>query len=369
MYVTRLRIWLTLVSCLVVVLGCDGDTPRSEKGFVERRGSDLIAFRDEVTVTESVPGDAIVGGGEVTFEGQTGGDYLGFGGRQRIGGAIGANVRAAGGQVELRGSVTRNATIAGGEIELAPGSRIGGNAYLAGGSIRITGTIEQVLHAAGGEVVIDGTVGDAHIEAGRLTIRPGARIRGNVRYRVKPTEVTIDPAAKVGGKVIALPMRPESRWPSLFGVLWRLGFLVAGAALIALFPGLAGSASDAMRRRLGPAAGYGLVWLFAVPIAIVVLAATVIGLPLALMAVPLYLASLYLSRAYAALWLGRFMLRGREPAGRRGLILSFLAGGVILIAVGFIPILGALIAAVATILGLGAFVLALRARPSPAPAR
>jgi hypothetical protein len=76
----------------------------------------------------------------------------------------------------------------------------------------------------------------------------------------------------------------------------------------------------------------------------------------------------YLGRIPLALWIGARVLGSRARTGRGGIILSFLVGGVILLVVAFIPLLGGLAMAVATILGLGAFVLRLQAIRAKQPA-
>jgi cytoskeletal protein CcmA (bactofilin family) len=363
------RFMAARVAVVLVVLaapGCrpDGASPAEERTV--RRGDDLLAGGPALVLRQAVPGDVIAAGGSIEFSGTAGGDYLGVGGQQTIAGQIQGSVRAAGGEMWLQAAVERNATLAGGRIVLQRGATIAGNAYFAGGEILVNGTVDGVLQATGGRVRLDGGVGeDVHVQAGQLQLGAGARIGGDLRYSVDPQNVTIDPGAQIAGEVIVLP--PPAR-PAflLLRIAWHLGFLVAGAAAIALLPRIAAAATHALQHRPWAAAGFGLLWVIGVPLAAGLLALTVIGIPLALILLALYVIALYLARAVVALWLGRLLLGSAERPGRGGVVLSFLLGGVVLVVVSLLPILGALVAIVATVLGLGAAMLLLGRRPAGA---
>ncbi|HEX7051180.1 MAG TPA: hypothetical protein VF188_13315 [Longimicrobiales bacterium] len=366
-----IRIALALCVALCAA-GCRTPVPRYEQGSAAqgsaaqggatRWGDDLIAGGSIVTLSDTIPGDVMVAGGDLRFAGMAGGDYLGAGGGQEIGGRVLGDVRAAGGQVLLTGDVANNATVAGGQVTLGEGAVVRRNAYLAGGSVRVDGTVMGLLRAAGSDVVLDGTVGgDVRVEAEHLRVGPGAHIAGELRYRVSPENVTIDPGAEVTGRVVALPPRPRPPI-ELFHVLWLIGFLVAGTIAVLLFAGVTRAAEAALRRRPAAALGFGLVWVIAVPIAVIIVGLTGIGVPLALITGALYVISLYLGRVVVAVWLGRLVLRGRAAPGRGRLVLAFLIGGVILLLLGRIPVLGPIVMIAATVLGLGSLVTAFQAR-------
>lgn len=345
---------IVLGSVLVMLsLGCGGgDKPANQ---VTRNSEDVIASGSTPTVTDSVPGDAILAGGDIRFSGAAVGDYLGAGGKQTISGRIHGSVRAAGGEIHLSAAVDRNATIVGGNVELDSGVVVARNAYLAGGSIRVKGNVQGALMASGGAVVLDGVVGsNVEIAAGALRIGPKAQIAGNLRYRVPAKKVQIDPAARIAGTVTALPV-PSG--PGFFRIMWILGFLLAGAVVVALLPGFAAEAAAIVPQRPGQAALFGLGSLIVVPIVAVVAAVTVIGIPLALVICALYIVLVYLGRATLAIWVGGRILGARGGAGRGGVVLNFLVGALLLLVVGFIPLLGGLVMAVATVLGLGTILL------------
>jgi hypothetical protein len=345
-----------------------GTTPESPA--IIRWGGDLLGAGETVAISETVQGDVVLAGGTLRFLGTADGSYLGAGGEQEIGGRVASSVRAAGGTIRLRSTVGRNVTAAGGEIHLEEGTVVGRNAYLAGGTIDVAGAIEGSLRVAGGEVLLDGPIeGDVVVDAAQLTVGPRARISGNLDYRVGGGAFTLDPAAEVEGVVTALPPRGEREGGgTLFRALRVLAFLLAGGVVVMLFPRATSAASEVLRNRTLASFGFGFLWILLVPLGIAVVAVTVIGIPLALMSAPLFVASLYLAPIPAAVWLGARLLTGTRSGLRRARLTQFLVGGFLVATLGFVPVVGLLFKAAVTVLGVGAGVLAFHSAAFPAEA-
>jgi hypothetical protein len=91
-----------------------------------------------------------------------------------------------------------------------------------------------------------------------------------------------------------------------------------------------------------------------VPVAMIVIAITLIGLPISLMLLAVYLAGIYLAKIWVGAYLGRILLK---PSGtsKGDWVLGLFVGLLILTAVGFIPYLGGLVRLGVVCLGLGAF--------------
>jgi hypothetical protein len=353
---TRLRFILAVLGCVVVAstLSCvGGSRPRK----VTRLGDDVIMAGSMVYLAErdSVPGDGILTGRVVEFHSAIGGDYLGAGGMQTIGGRVHGSVRAVGGEVHVTGVIDRNATIAGGSVTLDSTADITRNAYVIGGNVWLHGTVRGSLLASGGNVTLDGAVGrDVEVSGGSLTVGPHAVITGNLRYHVPAGKVHIDSAARISGTVTAIPVSKGwglNRW------LWMLGFLVAGGVVVALLPGFTTEAAEIIPQSPFRSALVGLGWFILVPVAVIIAAITVIGLPLALVTAVLYGALVYLSSVPFALWVGRRLVGARTGAGLQGALLNFLIGGFLLLIVGIIPFVGPIVTLIAACVGLGAIML------------
>jgi hypothetical protein len=347
---------------LISALGCFGSGP----GRMMRNGEDVLIAGGSpfVRSLDSIPGDAILTGGEITFEGAAGGDYLGAGGTQKIGGRVHGSVRSVGGEIHALGTVDRNTTIAGGNVNIDSTGVIGGNAYVTGGSVSVAGTVKGSLLASGGAVTIIGSVGrDVEVAAGGLHIGPHAQIAGNLRYRVPKDKVTIDKGAQIGGSITALPVENKP----LGGLLWMLGFVVAAIFLVALFPGVSIGSAEVLHQRPGRSGLVGLGWVLLVPIAAIIAAVTIIGLPLAFIAVAAWLLLAFVGDVPVALWIGKKLLGARAAPGRNGAILCVFVGGLIIVAIGLVPVLGTIITFIAGVFGIGAILLRLRTPAAAEP--
>jgi hypothetical protein len=361
------------IAVLLALPAARADEERASPLVVRERGNDTFVAGDAPRVTQPVKGDLVAAGGELRIAAPVAGDLLAAGGTLRMDGAAGQDLYAVGGQVALEGTVARNARVAGGSVSLGPQARIGGNASLAGGRIEVLGAIGGYLQTAGGRVLIDGAVaGDVDAAAGALELGPRARIGGKLRYR-GGEPLKQDPAAQVQGGIERLEMALHRRGEraagrAAFGV-WTLGLMVLAAVLVAALPGASARVLEAARTRFGWSLLAGFIALVTVPVAAVVLLATVIGIPLALLVLLDYFALLLVGYVAAGAALGDAALRRwlASRAAQRGWRALFAALGVLAICLlALIPWLGGLIAFLALIAGMGAMVLQLKPRAGAA---
>jgi hypothetical protein len=346
---------LILTGSLLVAATLSCRRSQEPENQVTRHGEDVVATGSMATIMDSVPGDVILSSGNASFGGVAGGDYLGAGGKQAVTGRIHGSLRAAGGEIHIAATVDRNVSIAAGAIELDSAAVVARNAYLFAGNVEVEGTVRGSLVAYGGAVVINGVVGgDVDVGGGSLRVGPHAQIAGNLRYRVRSGQAHIDPAAKITGKVTALPV--TNRW-GLWHLLWIFGLLLLGAVAVALLPRFMAEAAEILPQRPGWSALVGVSWLILVPIAVCVAAITIIGLPLALLVTATYLSLICVGSVPFSVWLGQLLLGSRARKGREGALINFLFGGFLLLVLGIIPIVGGWVSLVAVVLGLGTILL------------
>jgi cytoskeletal protein CcmA (bactofilin family) len=353
----------------LVSAGASAKDERGEHLYLREQGNDTFAAGDAPRVSAPVKGDLLAAGGELRLAAPVAGDMIAFGGTVRIDGAGSQDLYAAGGTVALEGTIARNARIAGGNVSLGPRARIAGNASLAGGRVEILGGVGGYLQAAGGRVYIDGRVeGDAEVATGQLELGPHARIGGKLRYR-GGAPLKQDPAAQVQGGVerLEMPVREvagRSAASAAFGV-WTLGLMTTAVVLVLALPGFFGRVAEAARARFGWSLLTGFLALAAVPFAVVVLLATVIGIPLALLGLLAYFVLLLLGYVAAGIALGDFALKRwlAARAAQRGWRALAAALGVLAVGLAaLVPWLGCLIAFLALIAGMGALLLTVPAR-------
>jgi len=320
---------------------------------------DLFGVGGNVDLAASVQGDAVLGGGDV-----------------RVRDNVKQDLYVGGGNVRLEAAVGRNARLAGGNVEIASSGSIAGNLSVAGGTVEIRGTVGGNVQAAGGDVLIDGTVaGDVRIAAGSLELGPNARIGGKLVHR-GVEKIRRDPAAQVGGGIErgpAVRVRGEERRHSGLGIggwLWSLGLIALAGFIAGVFPVGSRSMGDGLRNDPGIGLLLGFIALVCIPIAAVVLMVTIIGIPLALAVLLLYFVMLIVGYAAVGVMLGDAALarlRSQDAARAGWRVGAAMAAMLALALLTRIPVLGGLVIFVVLLAGLGAIVLAVRARTSPPP--
>jgi hypothetical protein len=147
-----------------------------------------------------------------------------------------------------------------------------------------------------------------------------------------------------------------------FGWLFATLAFAACAVLAAVVaPRPLASAASRAEESPGRSFIYGLVSLPVIFVLCVVLAVSIVGIPLLLILVPAYLALLFLGALVAAFFLGTRVLivTGRYRVGNA---LAAVVGAMILAATTLIPVLGDLLLYAFSLLGTGAIILALFSR-------
>ena len=133
--------------------------------------------------------------------------------------------------------------------------------------------------------------------------------------------------------------------------------MLAGVLLVHFLPGFAAGTAAQVRERPLASLGIGILALFVVPFAALIVALTVIGLPLSLLAGLSYLVALYLGQLLLGLALGGLLvelLRRGGMAPRLAPEWLVVLGLVMLYVLTHLPWIGGLATFLALCLGLGA---------------
>jgi cytoskeletal protein CcmA (bactofilin family) len=318
-------------------------------GVVE---GDLVAAVERLTIRGRVTGNVFVFAEEIELPGAVGGSLVAVAEALRVEGVLGGTVYAAAEQVTLRDS-----------------ARLRGDANVASHEAILEGELARDLACFCGSLEVRGVVGrNVTARAERVQILGGARVGGDVDAFLPEGEtLEIAGGASVAGEARTNPIRDRrhdylSHWRRpgfyvFFVIQFAAGFLF-GLLLHALAPRL----FDADLRGAGDffrTAGWGFLALVATPVAILLVALTLVGIPVAVLALFAFLTALYAADILVGALVGRALLRPGPRPGSFGR--SLLVGYGIVLAGHAIPFLGIAVGAVSALLGLGLAVDRLRA--------
>ncbi|HBY97250.1 MAG TPA: hypothetical protein DEP84_25480 [Chloroflexi bacterium] len=243
-------------------------------------------------------------------------------------------------------------TVLGGNVTLKEGSRLASDLFVIGANVNAYGEIDRDVHVYGGNLTLGSSAvvhGGVFTLGGNVSRNPGARIEGQVS----------------SGEGIAIP--PVLPFPGRFSlagqVFWFLFRTVALAALaivvVALWPQHAARTARAIVDQPVTAGLLGLLTYIGVPVLLILLAITIILIPVSLLVgVLLVVAALFGWIAFG-LEVGQRLVRAFDwhlkpavAAGVGTLAFTFVVDGV-----GLIPCVGWVAPLLASSIGLGGVLL------------
>jgi len=335
---SRRFVVLAVVSVLVfsgsigIVAGQPTDTP---SGVV------VVEADETVDRVEAVAGSVVIRG-TVT------GDVSGVAGHVHVteSGQVDGSIEAAAGAIRLDGTVAGDVSTGSGHVEIADTARIGGDLDLGTGYLLVDGQID----------------GDVRADAERISLGPNAAVSGEFRYDAP--SFSQDPASTVEGSVVEDPelgsdTRDFTVQPWLGIVYGLLANLLLGAILLAAFPSFATGVASRVADSPAMSGGVGLLTLIGVPILLLLVALTVVGIPLSLFAAVGFGAAIWIAVVLGQYAVGAWAL---GLAGVDNRWLALLVGLVAVALVGTVPILGAIVDLLVLLVGLGALAVGLRAQ-------
>jgi hypothetical protein len=354
----------------LAIAGCS--MQRDEDSLSKLFGSNFVGAGGDINLTDSITGDAFLAGGSVSTASEVQGDLVAVGGEVSIGGSVGDDLYTAGGQIQVDAIIAGNARVAGGDVTIGPATTIGGGLTMSGGRMRFEGTVHDRLEATGGSASIDGVVlGDAEVRAEQVEIGPNTRIDGRLIVH-SSSEPEIPEGARIAGGVEFNPTSPvtddeaQPAGPEAHSVahgvgsfLWMLGVFIAGTLFTLAFPGYSQRAAARIGSDPLKTLALGFVLLFCLPVLIVLLLITIIGIPLALVVLLSYLLLLFLGWVTAALFLSHKLLgvmRGGQAVSTAWRLFALLLAVLGLWLLGQLPYVGGWVSFAALLLGIGALV-------------
>lgn len=315
---------------------------------------DVVAAGSYITVNDSITQDLIVAGGDIIIKGYVADD-----------------IRAAGGKLTIDSEVGDDVIVAGGELTITKDAVINGNLITVGGTTKIKGVVKGMLKARAGELEMNGIVegdailygeemkidgkiyGTSEIVAENIKIGENAQFHKNVSYWSEDGQVDfksalIDTSANLDENL----MGGHEDFPWKFFGIAAFGFWVFymfSAFLVILivnyfFKQLFKEAVTYIEKDLWKSLGYGLIYLFGLPLLIALTFMIIIGIPISLFLLSFYIFSVLFGHLVAALLLTYYLgLRNDGTWGLWKTSFIALAFAFVIRLLTFIPLLGSVI--------------------------
>lgn len=274
--------------------------------------NNLYVGGSTVTSNATVSGDMVAAGSDVLVNGDVAHSLFAVGSTVNVRGNVGQNARLAGSNVTVYGNVAEDLMMAGTTLRLDSGSTVKGNVYFAGANVNIDGHVKGTVEGTSANVTINGIVdGDVDLtKSAKVTIGDNAVINGNFVYSSNEV-ATISPSAKILGTTTFNKVATNGNQKSYLNVVFStasvlslLMSLVLLFVLVYVAPRPIKALMDSYRDHMAGNTGIGIAVLFVAPIALLILAFTVVGIKLAGLLFAFYVTFAVLAMAVSTLMIG-----------------------------------------------------------------
>lgn len=296
-------------------------------------------------IQSAVNGDLYIAGGNTTITGNVSEDLVVAGGKVTIMGDVGGDVRVVGGQVAVFKNIGDDLVVVGGQVDLGKDATVFGSLIATAGIVTIDGKVNEDVRGILGMLLLNGRV-EKNVTVtieDKLDISESAFVGGNLTYSgLVESEI---PEGVVKGAVSFNKFERDNLLESLtylYLIKKAFGF-AAGLLILLLFvlimpKGLVIMAEKTKENPL-KSFGVGLLVMISLIVGSILLMATIIGIPLALIVLAILITIYFVTQVFVSIWLGSYVFKYKKISKGK----LFLAGAVSMFfyhILGLIPFLG-----------------------------
>ncbi len=330
---------------------------------------DVVAAARKISIIDSLQEDLIAAGADINVRGPVKDDIRAVGGRLIIDSEVGDDVILAGGEV----TITENAVIYGnlinfsGNIEM--NGEVKGMLKSYSGEIVLNGKVREEAYLYGGSILINGEIsGTSKIAAEEFEIGNDARFLSDVEYWSEDPEINFKNSlinAKATYNEDLMPDKEDLSWNAWKGFslvafgLWVFYVISAFLILVLLnwaFNDFFADTVTHLDKEVLTSFIYGLLYLIGMPLLILFTFILIIGIPVGLFLLSVYIFSVLFGHLIAALLIAHYLNKNRNW-NFWTIILVSLGLAIVLRLLTLIPFLGSLVSIVVIAIGYGLFFL------------
>lgn len=298
----------------------------------------------EINVNGTIKGDLITFGGNTTILGTVEGNIISGGGRVKVSAAA-KNVFIGGGEILVDGIVKNDLLVGGGMVSLGEKAKIGKDVFLGCGSANISGKIFRNLRIGCEELKVSSTTlvkGDMIYSARNVAISDNAKILGRITSYVMP-----DYRGRAVGFLAGVVLAQR--------IVNFLALLLLGILVIIFMPNQVKLITSKMTGEFWKSLGWGIFSLIVVPIIVILLFLTLIGIPLGLLLFIVYVLGIYVTGIFVSIVIGKWIF-ARFGKPDISSIWALTVGFIVLKLLTWIPIIGWIFGLIVFLWAFGALV-------------
>ena len=296
---------------------------------------DLVIAGNTIKSDATIKGDLLSASYRLVQNGIVEGSVIAVAKDVDILGQVNGSVESFAQNINVNGKVNRNLIGFGAAINIKPDAEIEGDLTAFCGELTLDGKVGKGLRGSVGTLIVSGTVnGNVSVDADEITLMPTAKILGDFKYKSKK-QAKIESGACVSGQTFwTKEEKKEEKKPTgiftakslITEILFLLALMITGIVLTLIFKKNAYQAKKAVTASFLKSLGWGFVFMICIPIAIVFLIVTIIGIPIAIISSFAYVILIYIAKIPVATALGEKIIKAFGKQGEPSLIWSLFLG-------------------------------------------
>lgn len=242
-----------------------------------------------------------------------------------------------------------------GDVVVPTGEVLNGDAVAVIGNVIVDGKVNGDIVAVMGSVNVNGEVtGDVTAVGGYIIKGENGKVYGDIN------EIGLGQGISGFARNLGRPRFNSRSWSynnvfprnfSFFNVANLLGLIALGSLLVVFFPNIVKNALANVDKMVGRKALIGFGSILLLPIAIVLTAITIIGIPLIPVIIGLFIAAGFFGYVAITIYLGRKITQRIDV--KSNIFLELAIGALLLWLIKFVPFFGGLSSLVVLIIGVG----------------
>jgi cytoskeletal protein CcmA (bactofilin family) len=360
---------LIAAAILMPIIGFAATKNNSDSIFVasdETITGNLMAAAESVVIDGTISGDLIAAGSSITVNGRIEGDIIAIAQSIVINGEVGGNVRIIGNYININGLIARNLNAFGSEVLVGENTKVGWDVLIGAVSARTSGNIGGSIDAYVQKIFINGRIGKnvnvkiyKNNSLDNLVIDKAAIINGDLNYS-SDRQLALQ-ESNVAGQINF--RQTESKegnalaiwaWSRVFSIL---SMILLGLILVFALPKQVNNIIELTKKKYLKSTLIGMIVLMIIPVLSFLLLFTIIGIPLSLVLMCLWLAGIFIAKTLAALMVGDLIIKDVLKNKNAHLFWSLLLGVLILSLLFSLPWFGWLLRIITIFLALGSILI------------
>jgi hypothetical protein len=276
---------------------------------------DFYASGSVIEISGVCKKDVYLAGTQILIDGIIEGDLICLAGSLQITGTINGSLRGVVGQTLIAGEIKKNVTLASAAFTSTQDSSFDSNVFLAASTVDMRGKFLKDLFLGASNLRFNGNIlNNIHAYTGYIKINSNAHVGGYLEFS-SPHPIDIQEGAKIDGDLI------EKKGPSkiysksvlfnnlilgskLAAVLMNLMFtMLIGVLLIKIWPNVFVRSLGNLKRHLFKSFIQGTIFIFAVPLIGLILLITILGIPIAVTLIAFSVLGLYTAKIHVLFYL------------------------------------------------------------------